>query len=243
MDDRKKFLIDAENSALRMGEDSELKNKAYDLIAEADRYNWSYQWTWLGVPIIQMPSDMVAIQEIIWNTRPDLIIETGIARGGSLILSASILELLGEGKVLGVDIDIRPHNRDAIASHPLSKRIELIQADALATELHERLAQEVSRYSRVMVILDSNHTHDYVLEELKIYAEYVSIGQYLVVADTVIEHIPPQVHRPRPWGPGNNPATAVSEFLKNDSRFVQDKIMNSKVLISSSPGGYLIRNE
>jgi cephalosporin hydroxylase len=241
MDDRETFRQEADASALRLGKDAELQRLARDVIAHSDRHHWSYQWTWLGVPIIQMPPDIVATQEIIWKTKPQLIIETGVARGGSLILYASILELLGEGKVIGVDVEIRAHNRASIESHPLSKRIELIESDALSPTLHEALKEKTKNVERVMVILDSNHTHDHVKRELELYADFVTPGQYLIVADTVVEYIPEQEHRPRPWGVGNNPATALKEFMNSDSRFELDAVTNSKLLLTSSPGGYLVR--
>lgn len=241
MDDREIFLKNACSSALQMGADSELQEMAKKVLVRSDQYHWSYQWTWLGIPIIQMPPDMIAIQEIIWKNKPQLIIETGIARGGSLILSASILELIGEGEVIGIDLEIRPHNRESVESHPLAKRITLIESDSLAPELHERLAIATQNLERVMVILDSDHTHEHVLRELKIFCEFVSPGQYLIVADTVVEYIPEQAHRSRPWGIGNNPATALREFMQFDDRFNEDAVINSKLLITSSPGGYLVR--
>jgi cephalosporin hydroxylase len=241
MDDRAKFLKDACASALKMGEDSELQSLARDVITRSDQHHWSYQWTWLGVPIIQMPPDIVATQEIIWRTKPQLIIETGVARGGSLILYASILELIGEGKVIGIDLEIRPHNRESIESHPLSKRIELIESDALSPELNALLKEKTRGVERVMVILDSNHTHEHVKRELELFADFVTEGQYLIVADTVVEYIPEQEHRPRPWGVGNNPATALRDFMSGNDRFETDAVINSKLLITSSPGGYLVR--
>lgn len=241
MDDRNRFSEEAKRAALELGNDKDLQMLARDVIARSDKHHWSYQWTWLGVPIIQMPSDIVATQEIIWRTRPQLIIETGVARGGSLLLYASILELLGEGSVIGVDIEIRDHNRESIETHPLSKRIELIQADSLSPELHARLKARSSGLERVMVVLDSNHTHEHVKRELELFSDFVTPGQYLIVADTVVEYIPEQEHRPRPWGVGNNPATALNEFMSSDSRFEPDAVINSKLLLTSSPGGYLVR--
>jgi cephalosporin hydroxylase len=241
MDDRKHFIEEANRSALELGGDKELQALARDLVVRSDRHHWSYQWTWLGVPIIQMPPDIVAIQEIIWRTKPQLIIETGVARGGSLILYASILELLGEGAVIGVDVEIRDHNRDTIETHPLSRRIELIESDSLCLELHAHLKARSGGVERVMIILDSNHTHEHVKRELELFSGFVTSGQYLIVADTVVEYIPEQEHRPRPWGVGNNPATALKEFMSADNRFEPDLVINSKLLLTSSPGGYLVR--
>lgn len=239
VDDRSQFEEDKRARAAEMAEDDALHRKALDVVVDSDRHNWSYQWSWLGVPIIQMPPDIVATQEVIWETRPQVVIETGVARGGSLILYASILELIGEGRVIGIDIDIRPHNRHSIESHPLAKRIDLFEGSSVDPALVARIAAEIEGAERVMVILDSNHTHEHVLDELRLYAPLVTKGQFLIVADTVVEEIPAQGHRPRPWGPGNNPGTALSAFLEEDDRFLRDPFVNAKLLITSSPGGYL----
>lgn len=189
------------------------------------------------------------MQELIWSTQPDLIIETGIAHGGSLIFSASMLELNAacggpaDAEVLGVDIDIRAHNREAIEAHPLSKRISMIQGSSIAPEIVEKVRQKATGKQRVMVCLDSNHTHDHVLAELKAYAPLTSVGSYCVVFDTAIEEMPAEVFSDRPWGPGNNPKTAVSEYLKTTDRFVIDPEYNNKLLITVAPGGYLRRIE
>jgi cephalosporin hydroxylase len=241
MDDRKDFAKASKDFSIEMSRDLKLRQKALDLIEQSDKFNWSYQWTWLGLPIIQMPPDIVATQEIIWEKKPQLIIETGVARGGSLIFYASILELIGEGRVIGIDVEIRSHNRDSIERHPLSKRIELIESDSLSLDLNLNLSKICKDYERVMVILDSNHTHDHVLNELRLYSKFVTQGQYLIVADTIVEHIPEQSHRPRPWGVGNNPLTALNEFMTSNNSFIHDEVVNGKLLISSSPGGYLIR--
>lgn len=224
-----------------MADDAALAADALALNVAADRYDWSYQWSWLGVPVIQMPPDIVVLQEIIWETRPQVVIETGIARGGSLVLSASILELIGDGHVLGIDIDIRPHNREAITSHPLAHRIRMVEGSSLADDVLAEARRAAGGVERVMVILDSNHTHEHVLAELRAYAPLVSVGQFLVVADTFIEDIPPQEHRPRPWGPGNNPATALRAWLDKRDDFEPDAFVNAKLLVTASPGGYLRR--
>lgn len=238
-DDRARFEDDKRAAAADMARDDGLRRKALDVVVDSDRYNWSYQWSWLGVPIIQMPPDVVATQEVIWDTRPQVIIETGVARGGSLIFYASILELIGEGRVIGIDIDIRSHNRQSIEQHPLSKRIDLVEGSSVDPDLVSRIEDEIVGAARVMVILDSNHTHAHVLEELHRYAPLVTKGQFLIVADTVVEDIPAQAHRPRPWGPGDNPGTALEAFLQVNDRFVRDPFVNDKLLITSSPGGYL----
>lgn len=238
-DDRLQFEEEKRLNAAEMARDSALHRKALDVVVDSDRHNWSYQWSWLGVPIIQMPPDVVATQEVIWETRPQVIIETGVARGGSLIFYSSILELIGEGRVIGIDIDIRPHNRQSIEGHPLAKRIDLFQGSSVDPDLVSRIGDEIRGAERVMVILDSNHTHEHVLDELRLYAPLVTRGQFLIVADTVVEEIPAQEHRPRPWGPGNNPGTALAAFLEESDRFIRDPFINAKLLITSSPGGYL----
>lgn len=222
----------------------ELQQRATRLFADSDMYNYSYQWDWLGLPIIQTPTDIVAIQEILWETQPDIVVELGVARGGSLILYASILELIGSGRVIGVDIDIRPHNRSALEEHPLHARVTLIEGSSLDPDTVEEVKGKLSPTDRVMVVLDSNHTHDHVLRELQLYSPLVTEGQFLVVADTIVEEIPVQGHRPRAWGPGDNSGTALATFLQITGRFRPDARMNSKLLLSSSPGGYLrcIRN-
>lgn len=241
-DDRSRFEKDKREAAARMAADDELARDALDLNVAADRHNWSYQWSWLGVPVIQMPTDIVVLQEVIWETRPQLVLETGIARGGSLLLYASILELIGDGTVLGIDIDIRAHNREAIESHPHARRVRMIEGSSVDDEVVAEARAAAGEVERVMVILDSNHTHEHVLAELRAYAPLVTVGQFLVVADTFIEDIPPQVHRPdRPWGPGDNPATALAAWLEEAEGFERDPFVNAKLLLTASPGGYLRR--
>jgi cephalosporin hydroxylase len=241
-DDRTEFEASKREAAARMAADAQLAANALALNVAADRHEWSYQWSWLGLPVIQMPPDIVVLQEIIWETRPQLVIETGIARGGSLVLSASILELLGEGDVLGIDVDIRAHNRAAVEAHPLAHRIRMIEGSSVDEDVVSRAARAAAGVERVMVILDSNHTHEHVLAELRAYAPLVSVGQFLVVADTFVEDIPPQEHRPgRPWGPGDNPATALRAWLAEADGFEPDSFVNAKLLLTASPGGYLRR--
>ena len=220
---------------------------------------YSYNFLWMGRPIIQYPQDMIAIQEVIWTTRPDLIIETGIAHGGSLILSASMLTLLDycdgiesgaaldptavRRRVLGIDIDIRPHNRTAIEAHPMAHRIEMLQGSSIAPDIVSEVHSRAARHERIMVILDSNHTHEHVLAELEAYASLVTPGSYCVTLDTLIEDLPSGLHPDRPWDVGNNPKTAVNEFLSRNSDFTVDEDMDAKLLISAAPGGYLRRKE
>jgi cephalosporin hydroxylase len=240
-DDRARFEEEKREAAARMAADEQLAHDALDLNVAADRYDWSYQWSWLGLPVIQMPPDIVALQEVIWETRPQLVIETGVARGGSLVLYASILELLGEGEVLGIDVDIRAHNREAIEAHPLAKRIRMIEGSSLDDDIIACARAAAAEAESVMVVLDSNHTHAHVLGELRAYGRLVTVGQFLVVADTFVEQIPAQEHRPREWAPGNNPATALHAWLDEVDGFEPDPFVNSKLLLTASPGGYLRR--
>jgi cephalosporin hydroxylase len=229
------------------GRDSDLCNAAENFMRVSTAPKYSYNFSWLGRPIIQYPQDIVAMQEIIWRVNPDLIIETGIAHGGSLIFSASMLELNAacggpqNAEVLGVDIDIRAHNREAIEAHPMFKRISMIQGSSIAPEIIEQVKAKASGKQRVLVCLDSNHTHDHVLAELQAYAPLTSVGSYCVVFDTIIEHMPDEMFPDRPWGPGNNPKTAVWEWLKTNSEFEIDKQTDCKLLISVAPDGYLKR--
>lgn len=209
-------------------------------VREIARYRYAYNFSWLGRPLIQFPQDMVAIQELIWKIRPEVVIETGVAHGGSLIFSASMLELLGgDGFVIGVDIDIRAHNRAEIEKHPLSKRIKLVQGSSIDEGIAAQVRELAAGKKRVLVILDSNHTHEHVLEELRLYSPLVRAGSYLLVYDTLIEDMPADLVGDRPWGPGNNPKTAVHAFLKSCDRFEVDRDIEAKLLITVAPDGYL----
>ena len=234
------FNIEKRKNIQGLGADDQAWEYARLFMQETGRFKYTYHFEWLGRPVIQLPQDLIAMQEIIWRIKPDLIIETGIALGGSLIFYASMLELLGEGgHVLGIDIDIRAHNRVEIENHPMSKRITMIQGSSV----DEQVAQQVKDFSegrkRVLVVLDSNHTHEHVTKELALYSSLVTRDSYLIVCDTVIEDVPDDLIRDRPWGKGNNPKTAVWEFLKTSDRFVIDQEYNNKLLISVAPDGYL----
>lgn len=234
------FEQDKEEAIRQLGSSDALRSASNDWIADVSRLKYSYNFTWLGRPIIQFPQDIVAMQEIIWRVRPDLIIETGVARGGSLILYASLLELIGgAGQVLGIDIDIREHNRLEIENHPLAQRVSLLQGSSVDELLVSQVRQLAAQQACVMVVLDSNHTHEHVARELALYAPLVTRGSYLVVFDTVIEDMPEDFFPNRPWGKGNNPKTAVREFLRATDRFVIDQEYNSKLLITVAPDGYL----
>ncbi len=239
--DRAQFERERRDAAERMAADRQLAQAALEVNVAADEHDWSYQWSWLGLPVIQMPPDIVVMQEVIWEMRPQLVIETGIARGGSLVLYASILELIGEGAVLGIDLDIRAHNREAIETHPLARRIRMVEGSSLDEAVLAEVRQAAEAVERVMVVLDSDHTHEHVLAELHAYGELVTVGQFLVVADTFVEDIPVQEHRQRPWGPGDNPATALRTWLDEAEGFEPDPFINAKLLLSASPGGYLRR--
>jgi len=222
-----------------MSKDTRIKNLTHQWFLKSFGYEYSYHFNWLGRPIIQYPTDIVAIQEIIWKVKPDLIIETGIARGGSLIFYASMLELIGNGEVLGIDVEIRKENQNDIEKHPLSKRIHMLQGSSISKNIIKKVNQFVSNKKQVLVILDSNHSHNHVLKELKLYSPFVKKGSYLIVLDTIIEDMPEKFSKNRSWGKGNNPKTAINEFLKNNSRFRNDSGIEKKLLITVAPGGYL----
>ncbi len=249
--------------------DSKLDEIARAFLRKSTAAKYSYNFDWMGRPIIQLPQDIIAVQEIIMSTKPDLIIETGIAHGGSLIFSASMLALLdladgatlaepaqsseNHRKVIGIDIDIRPHNRDALEVHPLFSKVELLQGSSIDKDIVARVVETSRMHKRIMVCLDSHHTHDHVLTELNLYAPLVSPGCYCVVFDTLIEQMPDSFYPDRSWGKGNNPATAVKEFVKNLENekvpaedggrllFESDAEIDNKLLVSMNPGGYLKR--
>lgn len=228
------------------GRNELLKTAGHAFVKASLMPKYSYNFSWLGRPIIQYPQDIIAMQEIIWEVKPDLIIETGIAHGGSLIFSAAMLELVAactgmEGEVIGVDIDIRPHNRKAIEEHPMSKRIRMIEGSSIAPEIIAQVAGKAKDKKRVLVCLDSNHTHEHVLAELNAYAPLATVGSYCVVFDTVVEDVPEELSGDRPWGPGNNPKTAVFQYLKDHPEFEINKRIDYKLLISVAPDGYLKR--
>jgi len=223
-----------------MAADTSFQTQAREVFQRACDYRYSYNFKWLGRPIIQFPEDILAIQELLWQVRPELVIETGIAHGGSLILSASILELIGgSGRVLGIDIDIREHNRQAILAHPMAKRIDMIEGSSVDAAVAAKVQAAAAGKSPVMVFLDSNHTHEHVLRELELYASLVSRGSWLVVFDTVVEFMREDAFPDRPWGRGDNPYTAVQEFLKSNDRFVLDSNFENKLLMSVAEGGWL----
>jgi len=234
-----------------------MDKRGLDFIVDTLEEKYCYNFEWLSRPIIQFPQDMVAMQELIWKVKPDLIIETGIAHGGSLIMSASLLAMIDyceaveagvsldpqatKRRVLGLDIDIREHNRTAVEAHPMSHRIDMIEGSSIAPEIINQVKEIAAGYKRVLVVLDSNHTHEHVLAELDAYADLVSKDSYCVVFDTIIEDLPGDAFPDRSWGKGDNPKTAVWEFLKDHSEFEVDKDIENKILITVAPDGYLKR--
>ncbi len=238
-DDRKEFEKQARRDAIALGEDEALNADGLHLLREAGKHRYTYLWSWLGVPIIQVPSDVVAMQEIIWETKPDIIIETGIARGGSAIFLASMLQLLGRGTVVGVDIDIRAHNRDSIESHPLGHRVRLIEGSSTDPDTVARVKALIEPGAKVMVILDSDHSYAHVKNELAAYAPLVTEGQFLIVADTGLAIASHNFTPPHGWGNGNDPMAAMDEYLAESDRFEIDPVYNGKLLMTSSPRGYL----
>jgi cephalosporin hydroxylase len=223
-----------------MARDPEVARLRRELLTAIVRHRYSYNFAWYGRPIIQLPQDIVAIQELILEVKPDLIVETGIAHAGSLVLSASMLELLGgDGLVLGVDIDLREHARAALASHPLARRIRTIQGSSIAPEVVSQVMALAQGRQKRMVFLDSNHTHDHVLAELRAYAPLVGRGSYVVVFDTVIEDVDDGLYPDRPWSRGNNPKTAVWQYLRECDRFEIDRALEERLLITAAPDGYL----
>ena len=241
-DDRELFLENIKKKSLSLGLDDDIFKKSKDLIYDLDAYDYNYLWTWMGVPIIQLPADIMATQEVIWKTKPDIIIETGVARGGSLLFMASILEIIGKGKVIGVDIDIRKHNRDSIEAHPLSKRINLVEGGSVDTDILAEVRSHIRKDSKVMVVLDSDHSRSHVLNECRAYGPMVTQGCYLVVADTLVGHVEEKdapTNRSKLWFKGNDPLSATNDYLKENDRFEIDDEINGKLVLSSSPGGYL----
>jgi cephalosporin hydroxylase len=243
-DDRIAFQAKAHAQSLALGRDHDIFRAAIDVLCAADRYDYNYLWTWMGVPIIQLPADIMATQEVIWATKPDVVIETGVARGGSVLFMASLLELIGKGKVVGIDIDIRAHNRDSIQRHPVAKRVVLVEGPSTDQEVVAAVRAEIPENASVMVILDSNHSRDHVLAELRCYGPLVTQGCYLVVADTVLGHLDErQTPRNRSdiWLKGNEPLAALNTYLEESHRFEVDPVINGKLILASSPGGYLRR--
>lgn len=253
----KQFMQEVACNIEQMGRDKDLQALTRLWIKGIIPYNYAHNFSWLGRPIMQVPQDIYVMQELIWNIKPDLIIETGIAHGGSLIMSASMMVLLdyceavqagktldpkaSKRRVLGVDIEIRPHNREAIEAHPMTHLIEMIEGSSVAPDVVDRVKKMAKGYKKILVSFDSNHTHDHVLAELEAYAPLTSVGSYCVVWDTGVEDLPEGFCTNRPWGKGNNPKTAVWEYLKTHPEFEIDKLVEHKLLITAASDGYLKR--
>jgi cephalosporin hydroxylase len=257
MDINQQFIDERNSVIAKYGEKSEWQDLSKRWLEYAFENKYMYNFSVMGRPVIQTPTDIVATQELIWSVKPDLIIETGIAHGGSLVLSAGVLAQLdicdaiesGETfdprmsnrKVLGIDIDIRKHNRRAIESHPMASRISMIEGSSIDPSTIKKVCDYAAGYSRVLVMLDSNHTHEHVLAELNAYAKLVSIGSYCVVFDTIVQDMPKSTFPDRPWGPGDNPKTAVWEYLKHTNEFEIDQNVQKKLLLTVAPDGFLKR--
>lgn len=256
-DSIKNFEKEVANNIAGLGRDRDMLDLSRIWLRDTLKHHYSYNFSWLSRPIIQYPQDIVAMQELIWTVKPDLIIETGIAYGGSLIMSASMLAMIDyceavtmgraldpketRRRVLGIDIEIRPHNRTAVESHPMSHRIDMIEGSSIAADVIAQVREMAQRYDRIMVALDSNHTHDHVLAELEAYAPLVSKDSYCVVFDTIVEDLPDNMYPDRPWGKGNNPKTAVWQYVRSHPEFAVDKHVQNKLLITVAPEGFLKR--
>lgn len=242
MSEPEAFQKEVQANVAALGENDRAKELSLEWLLCVAEDKYTYNFSWMGVPIIQFPHDIVAMQEILWRVKPDLIIETGVARGGSVVFYASMLELIGNGgKVLGIDIDIRDHNRQAIESHPMAKHITLFEGSSISDEMGGRVREFAKDAKTVLVVLDSNHTHEHVLRELELYAPLVSVDSYCVVFDTVIEDVPADYFPDRPWGKGDNPKTAVWQYIKQDARFEIDASIHDKIQVTVAPDGYLRR--
>jgi len=242
-DDRAEFAAMQIEKSRALGRDAASFQRSKETLLDLDRYNYSYLWNWMGVPIIQLPADVMATQEIIFRTQPDVIIETGVARGGSVLFMASMMELLGNrGIVIGVDIDIRAHNRQSIEAHPMFKRVRLVEGSSVAPEIVDEVKRLIPKGARVMAVLDSDHSREHVLQELRIYGRLVTQGCYMVVADTLVGHLSEEEapkQRSHLWYRGNEPLAARDDYLAETDRFRIDEEFNGKLILSSSPGGYL----
>jgi cephalosporin hydroxylase len=237
--DREAFEVEKKSEIERIRSDKSLLADGIKFVENSDKYKYGYYWTWMGLPIIQMPEDIVLTQELLWDLKPDFFIELGVAWGGSLAMYAAHMELYGHGKVIGIDITIPSHNRDAIMSCPVASRITLIEGSSVDNNLVDRVKKQIPDNSRVLMVLDSNHTHDHLYNELQLWSPVVRKGSYIIVSDTVVESIPVQRHRPRPWGPGNNPGTAARKFLDENDRFSDSNKYSDRAIVSFNPSGYL----
>jgi len=222
-------------------QDEELSRMGLDFVIRSDRYGYAYQWTWCDLPIVQLPQDIVATQEIIFRCKPTVIIETGVAWGGGIALYGTLMDVYGGRRIIGVDLNLAPSVVESVTKVGLKTEVTLIKGSSTSVDIIAQVSSMIREDDRVMVILDSNHTHEHVLDELRTYAPMVSLGQYCIVSDTIVENIPEQSHRPRPWGHGNNPMTAVRQFLSELDGFRPDEDIDRKLVMSFNPSGYLER--
>ena len=228
---------------LDMGKSELLRKKAIELIVQSDKFNYGYQWEWCGIPIIRHPDDIVLQQEIIWSLKPSHIIETGIARGGSLALSSSLLQICtGGGKVLGLDIKILEHAVQKLKPWVENKQVYIYECDSASTAA-VTYAKNFLKDNKcpVLVILDSNHTSEHVFNELNCFAPLIPVGSIVIVADTIIEEMPVDYYPNRPWGIGNSPLTAANRFLELNSNFKRDERWSRRSLMSEFRDGIIIK--
>ena len=243
MDKVKQFYNERKNDIEKMGMDVDLRKKSLEWMLHADKYKYTYNYSWMGRPIIKYPNDMLIQQELMWRLKPDLIIETGIAHGGSIIFSASMQKMMEiDGEVVGIDIDIRPHNRKLIEEHPMYKNITMFEGGSTDQNIIKKIEEHVTGKKTVMVILDSLHSHEHVYLELQLYSKFVTLGSYCILPDTFIEFFPKGYYsRNRPWDVGDNPYTAMKQFLNETDEFEVDKSLSNKAMITELIDGYLKR--
>jgi len=243
MDKVKQFYNERKNDIEKMGMDVDLRKKSLEWMLHADKYKYTYNYSWMGRPIVKYPNDMLIQQELMWMLKPDLIIETGIAHGGSIIFSASMQKMMGiDGEVVGIDIDIRPHNRKLIEEHPMYKNITMFEGNSTDKNFIKKIEEHVTGKKTVMVILDSLHSHQHVYLELQLYSKFVTLGSYCILPDTFIEFFPKGYYsKNRPWDVGDNPYTAMKQFINETDEFEVDKSLTNKAMITETIDGYLKR--
>jgi cephalosporin hydroxylase len=240
MFDRKEFDTERSSLIASLGSDVDLKRDGISFVNSSNLKKYAYTWNWMGLPVIQMPEDLIKVQEIIFETKPDIILETGVAWGGSLLFYASILKSMNHGKVIGIDITIPEHNRTAIMNSRGSELVTLIEGSSVSQDIFKQVNAIIPRNAKVLLILDSHHTHDHVMKELELWSPLVTKGNYLVVCDTIVEFIDAPADRVRAWSKGNNPFTATTDFLSSNIRFSTENEFNKKTLTSFHPHGFLL---
>ena len=225
-----------------LGADDTLRQQGIDLQLAADDHHYTYSWEWLGVPIIRLPDDIVVLQELIWAYRPQRIVETGVARGGSMLLDSSLMTLSGiEPAVLGIDISIFAHTHEALAEHPMSRGVTLLETSSVSDEAVSAARDFLGNAERALLVLDSNHTHEHVLAELRVLAPLLPVGSFILVADTIVEELPQGHYVNRPWDRGNSPLTAANQFLGENPGFVRDTEWSRRALLTEFRDGILRR--